>query len=152
MGVRLLDGGGNRRFRSDVYAWHHQEPGNAGLYARSGWAAAFFDGTHVGIEDAAGNPADSGSFAERVGSELFEESLGICVDTESPQVSVAYDNNDVSNGKYYKAFRTATITVVESNSILSGNMTSAVPSPRLSATATARRLPQTSSRTLRVMG
>ena len=74
-----------------------------------------FDGTHVGIEDAAGNPADSGSFAERVGSELPEESLGICVDIESPQVSVAYDNNDVSNGKYYKAFRTATITVVESN-------------------------------------
>lgn len=74
-----------------------------------------FDGTHVGIEDAAGNPADSGSFAERVGLELPEESLGICVDTESPQVSVAYDNNDVSNGKYYKAFRTATITVVESN-------------------------------------
>lgn len=74
-----------------------------------------FDGTHVGIEDAAGNPADSGSFAERVGMELPEESLGICVDTVSPQVSIAYDNNDVSNGMYYKAPRTATITVVESN-------------------------------------
>ena len=74
-----------------------------------------FDGTHVGIEDAAGNPADSGTFAGRVGTELPGESLGICVDTESPQVSVTYDNNDVSNGRYYKAPRTATITVVESN-------------------------------------
>ena len=38
---------------------------------------------------------------------------GFTVDTTIPKVSVAYDNNDAMNEKYYKAERTATITVID---------------------------------------
>ena len=37
------------------------------------------------------------------------------VDKTLPTISVAYDNNSVLNGKYYKAPRTATITITEHN-------------------------------------
>lgn len=37
------------------------------------------------------------------------------IDKTAPVVSVAYDNNDVLNGNYYKAQRVATITVTEHN-------------------------------------
>ncbi len=37
------------------------------------------------------------------------------IDKTAPTVSVAYDNNDVQNEKYFKAQRTATITIVEHN-------------------------------------
>lgn len=37
------------------------------------------------------------------------------VDRTNPKISVAYDNNDATNGIYYKADRTATITIVEHN-------------------------------------
>jgi hypothetical protein len=37
------------------------------------------------------------------------------VDLTSPVLSVAYDNNDVRNGRYYNAARTGTVTVVEHN-------------------------------------
>lgn len=37
------------------------------------------------------------------------------IDKTVPTISVAFDNNNVSNGKYYNAARTATITVVEHN-------------------------------------
>ena len=37
------------------------------------------------------------------------------VDKTAPTINVTYDNNDVKNGKYYKATRTATITVTEHN-------------------------------------
>lgn len=39
----------------------------------------------------------------------------IVVDTVAPGVTVSYDNNDAANTNYYKAARTATITVTESN-------------------------------------
>lgn len=37
------------------------------------------------------------------------------IDQTAPTVEVSFDNNDVLNGKYYKAGRTATITVTEHN-------------------------------------
>ena len=37
------------------------------------------------------------------------------IDKIKPVLSISYDNNAVANGKYYKADRTATITVVEHN-------------------------------------
>lgn len=37
------------------------------------------------------------------------------IDKIDPVLSISYDNNAVANGKYYKADRTATITVVEHN-------------------------------------
>lgn len=37
------------------------------------------------------------------------------IDQTAPTVQVDFDNNDVRNGKYYKAARTATITVTEHN-------------------------------------
>lgn len=37
------------------------------------------------------------------------------IDQTAPVVEVAFDNNDVRNGKYYNAARTATITVTEHN-------------------------------------
>lgn len=37
------------------------------------------------------------------------------IDQTLPTVSVSYDNNDAANGNYFKAGRTATITVVEHN-------------------------------------
>lgn len=37
------------------------------------------------------------------------------IDKTAPTISVEFDNNDVRNGKYYNAARTATITVVEHN-------------------------------------
>lgn len=74
-----------------------------------------FAGTHVGVEDEAGNPADSGSFSERVGTDLPRGAVGICMDLAAPELEVSYDNNDVANGIYYKENRTATVSVVESN-------------------------------------
>ena len=54
------------------------------------------------VTDPAGNPATD---------ELAE----FTIDQTAPVVEVTFDNNDVRNGKYYKAARTATITVTEHN-------------------------------------
>lgn len=37
------------------------------------------------------------------------------IDTAAPSIQVSYDNNDVQNGKYFKADRTATVVVRERN-------------------------------------
>lgn len=43
------------------------------------------------------------------------EAEPIAIDITAPEVTVSYDNNDVSNGKYFHARRTATISVKERN-------------------------------------
>ena len=48
------------------------------------------------------------------------------IDKTSPEISVTFDNNNVVNGNYYNAPRTATITVVEHN--FSANLMSIEPS------------------------
>ncbi|MBQ8802262.1 MAG: hypothetical protein IJZ53_01315 [Tyzzerella sp.] len=51
----------------------------------------------------------SGRAAEQYSSEEF------VIDNVDPIISVTYDNNNVANGKYYKASRTATVTITERN-------------------------------------
>lgn len=53
------------------------------------------------LEDAAGNASDVVATGE------------FTVDLTPPQVTVAWDNTDVRNGRYYRAPRTATVTVRE---------------------------------------
>ena len=53
------------------------------------------------LEDAAGNESDV------VGTGAFT------VDMTPPEVTVSWDNDDVRNGRYYRALRTATVTVRE---------------------------------------
>ena len=44
-----------------------------------------------------------------------EDSYTFAIDTKAPEVTVAYSNNAVANGMYFKADRTATITVKDDN-------------------------------------
>ena len=48
-------------------------------------------------------------------SELFTDDKCIVVDNVAPGVNVTYDNNEVQNGNYYKANRTATISISADN-------------------------------------
>lgn len=48
-------------------------------------------------------------------SELFTDDKCIVVDNVAPGVNVTYDNNEAQNGNYYKADRTATITISADN-------------------------------------
>lgn len=73
------------------------------------------DGTWVRIADVAGNVATSGILTATGVTNLPAGATSIAIDTEAPKISVSYDNNDVRNGKYYKAGRTATLVVSESN-------------------------------------
>lgn len=60
--------------------------------------------------DLADNPADGVSFAAGTAN-----SNEFTVDLTLPVISVSYDNNSAQNGKYFKASRTATITIIEHN-------------------------------------
>lgn len=77
--------------------------------------------TSIALTDAAGNLVDTGALNkyEGVNGTKAENNVkgveGIAIDTVAPTLAVAYDNNDVRNGKYYKAHRTGTVTLVESN-------------------------------------
>lgn len=55
------------------------------------------------FNDFADNPSNPDSIGE------------FTIDMTSPKITVEWDNNDALNGKYYKATRTATITVTEHN-------------------------------------
>ncbi|MBO7515447.1 MAG: Ig-like domain repeat protein, partial [Lachnospiraceae bacterium] len=53
---------------------------------------------------------------DRTGNEYVkQENLVVVVDTVKPVIKVEYDNNDVKNGKYYSADRTALISLTEAN-------------------------------------
>ena len=58
--------------------------------------------------DALGNPAKV-SYGNSVAPQKFT------IDKTAPAVNVTYDNNDVQNEKYYKAARTATISISDVN-------------------------------------
>lgn len=110
-----------------------QHPTPAAAYAgtTAGGSISFsFDGdsqrltlgnTSIALTDAAGNPVDTGAINqyEGVNGDKAANNVkgveGIAIDTVAPVISIAYDNNDVRNGKYYKAHRTGTVTLVESN-------------------------------------
>lgn len=62
------------------------------------------------VTDAAGNTTTQIAFTSgTVAGDAF------VIDNTPPKISVSYDNNDVANGNYFKAPRTATITVIERN-------------------------------------
>ena len=42
-----------------------------------------------------------------------DDVMRLVADSAAPELSLTFDNNDVANGKYYKAARTATITIKE---------------------------------------
>lgn len=65
-------------------------------------------------EDKGGTYVTNFEVTDRAG---FNEKLVefFVIDEIAPAVSITFDNNDVRNGKYYNAERTATITVVERN-------------------------------------
>lgn len=81
----------------------------------------FLDGTSIALVDAAGNPVDTGALAAYEGvngnkaGNMVKGLAGVVIDTVAPTLSISYDNNDVRNGKYYKAYRTGTVTLVDSN-------------------------------------
>lgn len=76
-----------------------------------------FDGTSIAIKDKAGNPASThalSTYAQPASNDAYGLT-GAAVDMVTPRMTVVFDNNDVRNGKYYKAHRTATITIDETN-------------------------------------
>lgn len=75
------------------------------------------DGSTICVSDKAGNTVSASLFdlAKREESNVPAGVKGVVVDTKAPELSVTYDNNDAQNGSYYRANRTATITLRESN-------------------------------------
>ncbi len=55
------------------------------------------------------------SYENEKGDDIRDISNKFTVDKTKPVVTVTYDNNNVLNGNYYKADRTATITIAEHN-------------------------------------
>ena len=79
-----------------------------------------FDTTSIAVKDLAGNPSSTHALSSYGGnrSDIVNDArgyAGAALDLVGPKITVAYDNNDVRNGKYYKAKRMATVVVDESN-------------------------------------
>lgn len=72
-------------------------------------------GTSITVADRAGNTASTGDFSAYAVSNLPTGAAGIAIDTEEPQISFSFDNDDVRNGRYYNAARTATVTVQDAS-------------------------------------
>ena len=53
--------------------------------------------------------------SDNAGNAAMDASFTFGIDTAPPAVSVSYDNNDVRNGSYFKASRTAYVTITERN-------------------------------------
>ena len=66
----------------------------------------------ISCTDKAGHVTENNSVTFAEGSVATGE---FTVDKTAPKIEVAYDNNFVKNGKYFKADRTATITITEHN-------------------------------------
>lgn len=72
-------------------------------------------GTSITVADRAGNTASTGDFSAYAVSNLPAGATGVTIDTEEPQITFSFDNNDVRNGRYYNAARTATVTVQDAS-------------------------------------
>lgn len=96
--------------------------GNAGG-AQSSWTipASSFSGAKPTYSftqafDSDGHYEVTAQFDDYAGNHSNVAQIGeFTIDTTAPQLTMEFDNKDVRNGKYYKAARTATITVVEHN-------------------------------------
>lgn len=80
------------------------------------WTATVYYGSDgdytfdIACADMAGNPCSEETFAEgTMAGNKFT------IDKTVPVISVSYDNNDYQNGNYFKAERTATISITEHN-------------------------------------
>lgn len=89
------------------------QKGEVGLHFDDDSSRLTINGSMVSIADVAGNRRTV-NLAD-LNSNLPEGATGIVIDATPASFNVAYDNNDVRNGKYYKAHRTATVTLNESN-------------------------------------
>ncbi len=67
--------------------------------------------------DLATNENDAVSYVNAHKEDIKAISIAFTIDKTLPTVNVVYDNNSAMNGNYYKADRTATITVTEHNFI-----------------------------------
>lgn len=54
-------------------------------------------------------------FAEDNSKNSSSESCNLKIDTTAPKINISYDNNNVDSGYYFKANRTATVSVTERN-------------------------------------
>ena len=82
------------------------EHGVARAYDRCGLSETFSEDGHYAIE------AQVTDCAKNQGTARLAE---FTVDRTAPVVRVDFDNNDARNGKYYRAARTATVSVTEHN-------------------------------------
>lgn len=82
------------------------ERGARRAYDRYGLSETFFADGHYTID------AQLADCAKNLGRAHLAE---FTVDRTAPVVRVDFDNNDVRNGKYYRAARTATVSVTEHN-------------------------------------
>lgn len=80
--------------------------GTSFTYDQYGMSETFAQDGHYVIDAQVADPAKNQGTAH-----LAE----FTIDRTAPTVEVSFDNNDARNGKYYKASRTATITVTEHN-------------------------------------
>ena len=69
----------------------------------------------IKAKDLATNDNDAVSYVNAEKEDIKAISTAFTVDKTLPTVNVVYDNNSAMNGNYYKADRTATITVTEHN-------------------------------------
>ena len=65
--------------------------------------------TEISVKDKAGNANENVDYGNSQAPTSFT------IDKTAPIISLAYDNNDFANGNYYKADRTATISILEHN-------------------------------------
>lgn len=107
---------------SRVIVYVTKREGSAGR-AQSTWTvpASSFDGTRPTYAfdqpfEADGHYELYAEFLDYANNQSNRASIGeFTIDKTAPTISVTWDNTDVRNGKYYKASRTATITVMEHN-------------------------------------
>ncbi|MEG1138518.1 MAG: hypothetical protein RSD97_08230 [Lachnospiraceae bacterium] len=84
-----------------------KEGGNSNLYVKAAG--------NQSVSENANNICLDLALEDRVGFSTKAEQKRLSIDTIAPVVDVTWDNHDVRNEKYYKADRTATITVKERN-------------------------------------
>lgn len=84
----------------------------------------YLNQTVIGLTDKAGNPVDTGLLNRYEPTQLelrlnpddiYEGPHAIAIASADPTLNVSYDHDDVRNGHYYNAERTATITVTDAN-------------------------------------
>ena len=74
-----------------------------------------FGDAKLRAKDIAGNERVIDPLSAHEDTNIPEDTVGVSVDAAAPTIGVSYDNNDVRNGRYFNAKRTATVTIEEAN-------------------------------------